>query len=102
MFPNCFSVPGPDMMMHDDFSNEDVGNIIMDADYTNNTPLDYEYDTDIASFRSFRNQGRLRGNGMRKRKRNRNRPGNPRNRQGTQTYFYIYIDCVIINIDENI
>ena len=68
------------MMMYDDFTNEDVGNVIMDADYGNNTLLDT--DDERAAFRSIRPQRLIRGKNRRKRKRNRNKTVVSRRRPG--------------------
>ena len=75
-----FLVVGPDMMMYDDFTNEDVGNVIMDADYGNNTLLDT--DDEHAVFRSIRPERLIGRKNRRKRKRNKNKAGVSRRRPG--------------------
>ena len=65
-------VVGPGMMRYDDFTNEDVGNLIMDADDSNTTFFEEE-DYDVASFRSIRPQALIGRRNRRKRKRNRNK-----------------------------
>ena len=55
----------PGMMMYDDFTNEDFGNIIMDAEDSESVSLGEDYN--VASFRSIQPQA------MTRRRRNRNR-----------------------------
>ena len=73
----------PGMMMYDDFTNEDFGNIIMDAEDREAVAVGEDYN--VASFRSIQPQERSRRRKHRNRRaRNkskflasRRRPGNP-------------------------
>ena len=75
-----FAVLGPDMMLYDDFTNEDLGNVIMDADNDTTTQLDTG--SDLAEFRSIRPKEITRGRRRRKRKRDRNQMVLSRRRPG--------------------
>ena len=68
----CLEAVGPGMMMYDDFTNEDVGNVIMDADTNGNSSSFNEYNPELRSFPSRR----------RKRKRNKNKSRFSRPRPG--------------------
>ena len=57
---------GPGMMMYDDFTNEDFGNIIMDAEDRESVPL--SDNNNVASFRSIQPQTMTR-----RKRRNKNR-----------------------------
>ena len=64
------------MMMYDDFTNEDVGNVIMDANLDQNSTL---FNEDVPELRSIPSRRLTKG---RKRKRNRNKTRMSRRRPG--------------------
>ena len=72
---------GPGMMMYDDFTNEDVGNVIMDADIDRNTT---SFNENLPELRSIPSRRLTKG---RKRKRNRNKTRVPRRRPGRYLTF---------------
>ena len=81
------------MMMYDDFTNEDVGNVIMDADIN---PNNSAFNETSPEFRSFPSRRRKR-----KRNRNRNNPRVSRRKPGKSLkfiYLYPYIQYLLNNL----